>query len=230
MPEQLAFDQLLGDGRAIHFDERSVTPIATQMQEMRDELFAGSVLTVNQHPPICGRGELDLLAQCLHGDRVADHHVFLIDLLPQEPVFFLESPLMQGVFYNQQRLLEREGFFDEIKSPQFRGPHGGLNRSMARNHYDGGQGRNLPNLLQHLQAVHARKPDIEQDDGKVPAREERQALLTAGHCEGVEPFVAQNALESRLHTFFVVHYENRGPAHGRWRKFLAILCAFASLW
>ena len=177
MPEQLAFDQLLGDGRAIHFDERSVTPIATQMQEMRDELFAGSVLTVNQHPPICGRGELDLLAQCLHGDRVADHHVFLIDLLPQEPVFFLESPLMQGVFYNQQRLLEREGFFDEIKSPQFRGPHGGLNRSMARNHYDGGQGRNLPNLLQHLQAVHARKPDIEQDDGKVPAREERQALL-----------------------------------------------------
>ena len=42
--EQLAFDQLFGNRRAVHLDERLVAPAAQRVNRARDQLFAGAVL------------------------------------------------------------------------------------------------------------------------------------------------------------------------------------------
>ena len=108
MPEQLAFDELLGNGGAVHLDERLIPPLAVEVQQVGDQLLAGAVFPADEDAPVRGGGELDLLAQRLHGHGVADHDVLLFHLLAQQPVLLLEVALMQGVLYHQQSLLERQ--------------------------------------------------------------------------------------------------------------------------
>ena len=61
--EQLGLDQLLGDGGAVHLDERGAVPVAERMNLPRDQLLARPVLAGNQHAAVGRRRHRDLLAQ-----------------------------------------------------------------------------------------------------------------------------------------------------------------------
>ena len=67
------------------------------MQQMGYEFFSRSVFSVNEHPSICRGGKRNLLAQCLHGNGISDHHELLPDLLPKDAVFFLQLMLVQCI-------------------------------------------------------------------------------------------------------------------------------------
>src|SRR5262249_57893668 len=60
--EQLAFDQLLGNRGAIHFDELTRTPAALHVNAARDELLPRSILTVDEDASVGRRGHRDLFA------------------------------------------------------------------------------------------------------------------------------------------------------------------------
>ena len=61
--EELALDEVLGDGRAVQLDEDAVAAQALRVDGARDELLAGAGFAIDQHAAIGGRHELDLLAQ-----------------------------------------------------------------------------------------------------------------------------------------------------------------------
>ena len=53
--EELAFDQLGRDGRAVHLDERRPGPRALRVEPPRHELLARAVLSGDQHPGLAWR-------------------------------------------------------------------------------------------------------------------------------------------------------------------------------
>ena len=67
------------------------------------------------------------------------------------------------VLDQDQSLFEGKRFFQEVVGAQLGGAHRGLDRSVAGDHDDFGRIVELANLLQSFEAVHAGKPDIEQD-------------------------------------------------------------------
>ena len=70
--EQLVFDDVVGDGRAVDLDEPLVLPQALLMDEPGGQLLAGSVFARDQHPAVGRRDLSDLLAE--PPDRVALPH------------------------------------------------------------------------------------------------------------------------------------------------------------
>ena len=95
--EQLAFDQLLGNGRAVHLDERRRLAAAQRVDRAGDQLLARPVLAVDQHAAVGRRRHRHLLAQLAHRVALADHRLMAIDARPQRPVLGLEAPLAQRV-------------------------------------------------------------------------------------------------------------------------------------
>jgi hypothetical protein len=59
------------------------------MEQVRHQFFPGAIFSVNEHASVRWGGKLDLLTQRLHRDRIADHHVLLLNLLPEKAVFLL---------------------------------------------------------------------------------------------------------------------------------------------
>src|SRR5262249_11440335 len=50
--EELGFDQLLGDGGAVHFDERPGFPVPEPVNLPRDELLARAVFPGDEHTAV----------------------------------------------------------------------------------------------------------------------------------------------------------------------------------
>src|SRR5205823_13177461 len=72
MPEELAFEELGGNGRAIDRDERFPAACAVLMQRARDHFLAGARLAGDQHSGIGARGQADQLLHLTHTLAVAD--------------------------------------------------------------------------------------------------------------------------------------------------------------
>ena len=141
VPEELGLDQLLRNRRAIDFHERPLGAKARGMQRTRNELLARTAFTVNQHAAV-GRGRNgDLLAQRLHGNAIADNLVAVTQFAPQQLVLIFETALLNGVADQNNDLLKREGFLDEVEGAEFCGPHGCLDCAVTGNHDDSGRPR-----------------------------------------------------------------------------------------
>ena len=72
MAEQLAFDQLFGNRRAVHFDEGLAGARAGGVNRVRDQFLAGAALAENQHAAVGGGHQRQLLAQRFHRHALAD--------------------------------------------------------------------------------------------------------------------------------------------------------------
>ncbi len=126
MTEQLALDQLFGDGRAIDFDELSRPSLALCVNAARDEFFARAVLAVDQHAAVGWGRHGHLLAQLVHQRALAHHRVMAIHTRTEGAVFRFELPLPQRVRDDQDGLVEREGLLNEIERAHLDRAHGRL--------------------------------------------------------------------------------------------------------
>src|SRR5207245_9461172 len=88
VPEQLALDQSLWDGRAIERDERRIGARALDVNGAGDEFLAGPVLSRDQHAARCRPGRSELAPQLLHDFALA------YQLEPPDSPF-LEIPVLQ---------------------------------------------------------------------------------------------------------------------------------------
>src|SRR5262249_10065564 len=163
MTEELGFDQLFRDGRAVHLDEGAVAALAGRVERPSDQLLAGAAFAVDEHAAVGRRGECDLLAQRLHRYAFTDHLVALLELGPQPAILLLQSQVFERILHDDNDLLERERLFDEVECAELGGAHGGLNIGVARDHHDHGRGRQGVQPFERREPVHALQPDVEQD-------------------------------------------------------------------
>ena len=207
--EQLALDQLFGDRRAIHLDERSAAPTAERMHAAGNKLLAGSVLTVDEHATVGRSGHGHLLAQLGHHVALPDHRQPAIDVLAQRAVLRLEPSLADRVADDENGFFERQRLLDEVEGAQLDGSNGGLDVSVSRNHDDRRIHSPFVETRQRGQPVHAGKPDVEDDDVVWRARDAIEARFTG--VDGIDrvAFVAQNAAERATDARFVVDDEDR---------------------
>src|ERR1700687_1764148 len=136
MPEELGLDQFLRNRRAIDFPERTLAAKARSVQRARNELLARAALTVDQHAAVGRCRDGYLLAQRFHRNAVADNLVAATQFAAQQLVFIFEAALLNGVANQNDDLLKRKGFLDEIEGAELCGPHGCLDCAVTGNHDD----------------------------------------------------------------------------------------------
>ena len=72
MAEELALDQVLGQGAAVDRDERAAGAIALVVEAARDQLLAGAGLAQDHDGGVGGGDRVDQAADLLHGRCLAD--------------------------------------------------------------------------------------------------------------------------------------------------------------
>src|SRR6516164_9551562 len=107
MPEQLALDQVLGNGCTIALDKHLLLAQSLREDGSRHELLARSRLAIDQNPAIGRSHQQNLLAQGLHRDTLTDNHAAGLQLLPIFQVFATEPPRIQGILEDNERALNR---------------------------------------------------------------------------------------------------------------------------
>ena len=175
--EQLAFDQILRDGGAVHFHEHLVFPQALSMDGMGHEFFARTRPAINQHTTISRRHETDLLAQRFHWNAVAYDHTLELELLLEVPIFLAESLCLDCVLNEDESLVERQRLFQKIVCAELGGTDRGLDRAVPGDHDDLGSIFEFPDPLQGFQTIDTRKPDIEQNQVEKPFVQHVKAAL-----------------------------------------------------
>ena len=125
------------------------------MNGVGDEFLPGARLAVDQHAPIGRSHECDLLAQGLHRNAIADDDALCLELLFKIYIFPLQVLRFDCVFYQDEGLLHPQRLFQEVVSPQFCGPDGGLNGAVAGDHDHLRRILPFADFRQSVEAVHA---------------------------------------------------------------------------
>src|SRR5262249_23662685 len=73
--EELGLDQVLGEERAAHGDERLMAPSARMVQQVRDDFLAGPALAGDDDAAVAAADDLHEVEDGAHPRAVADDHV-----------------------------------------------------------------------------------------------------------------------------------------------------------
>jgi hypothetical protein len=137
--------------------------------------------------------------------------------LPQPLQFQFEPALMRGVVEHRGDLLDAERFLDKIERAQLGGLHRGLDGPVAGDddHLRAVLKRNLLDVRQRLQAVHALQPHIEQHHVVAVARELFDALLAAFDRAAGVALVFKNRGQRLADSRLVVNDQHARGSHAR---------------
>src|SRR5207247_8687493 len=103
--EELGLDQLVGDGGAVHLDERLCAARGQRVDRAGDQLLAAAVLAVDEYAAARRRRGGDRLAQALHHGCLADDLRALGQARPEPRVLALEPRVLERVRGGEERLL-----------------------------------------------------------------------------------------------------------------------------
>ncbi|MGB9004665.1 MAG: hypothetical protein WCB96_02970 [Candidatus Aminicenantales bacterium] len=211
MAEELRLDELLGNGRAVHLDERLLGPQAVVVDGPGNKLLARSALSVDKHGGVGGRRFEDILPQLLHQGMVADELVAFLRFAPQVLAFAAEAGLGQGIAQADQDPLPVERFFQELEGAPLGGLHGTLNGSVAGDDDHFRRERLGLDFGQNFQPIQPGQFDVQED--KVHA----QRLLQDGKCffagggfQDREALILQDHPQRFADVFLVVYDQNFG--------------------
>src|SRR6267143_28729 len=205
MAEELGFDQLFRNGRAVHFHEGPLAAQACGVQGVSYQFLAGAALAINQHAAVrrCGHG--DLLAQRLHRHAVADHLIAMAQFASQQLVFLFQAPLLNRVSNENNYFFEREPLFDEIESTQLRSAHSCFDRAVARNHDDCRRPRRRLQTAQCFEPVHSRKPNVQEHDLQIAGTGTIERLLGGSDGFDVIALLLENRGKRFTDSGLVIH-------------------------
>src|ERR1051326_450137 len=210
VPEQLAFDHLLGNRRAVHLHEWFGGARTHGVDGVGHQLFARAALAVDQHAPVGCRHQSELLPERLHGHAVANDAITDPRVRLEPGILERETAMFEGILHYHRDLPDRERLFQKIESPQLGCLHGRFDGAVARDHHHHRAlaERHLLNTREDVHAVHAREPDIQEHQFEAGARQCGQAGFAAFRgLDGVSfvfEYSAQRLADARL----VIHYQN----------------------
>ena len=183
--EQLGFDQLLGNRRAIDFDKCPVAAQARGVQRARDQFLARAAFPVDQDAPVGGSRQRDLLAQSAHRNGIALQLRAAAEFLAKLPVFLRQAVNFERILDDQNDFFERERLLDEIECAKLRGAHGGFDAGVPGNHDHHRVHAVLANALQRFEAVDSIEPHVQQHQIDGALLEQRETLFAGRHRERI---------------------------------------------
>src|SRR5688572_1876439 len=224
VPEQLALDELGGNGRAVDLDERPAHTVGVVVDGVGNQLFAGTVLALNQDVRVARRHTLDELEEVLHL-LALPHHV--PEAVPSANLF-LESQVLGPLAGELHGLVEDvdesglvHGLFEKIERSRLTGLHGARHAALGTDHDDL---RRLVGLFQPPEErypIRVRQLEVGQHHVGAPLAEN---LLAAGANQRRPHLIAfglDDDAKPLRHRWFVVDHEYAPPAfrsdrrHGR---------------
>ena len=176
----------------------------------RHQLLAHAALARDEHGRVRGRGPADRLPDLLQGRALAFHAIALVEGELQPPVLLHELPLAQRVPRHEQDALGFGRLLDEVVGPQLGGLHRRLHRAVPGEDDHGRCALFGLQGLQHLEPVHLRHLDVEEDEVGRFALGNLQRGRTVGGEDDLVPLVLEDHLEGRADPLFVVDDEHLG--------------------
>ena len=220
VPEQLALDELLGDGRAVDLHEGLVAPQAVAVDGPRDQLLAHPALARDEHGGVGGGGAPHRVPHLLQGRALPLHPVALVEAELEAPVLLRELALAERVARHEQQALAVGRLLDEVVGAELGGLHGRGHRAVPGEDHHRGRGLLGLEGLQDLHAVHLRHLDVEEDEVRRLPLDHLEGGLAVGGQQALVPFVLEDHAQRGADGLLVVDHEDLGlRAHRRARAF-----------
>jgi hypothetical protein len=218
--EQLAFDQVFRDRRAVDGNEGLVAALAALVDLARHQFLAAAAFAKNQHAGIVGGGGIDQAVDAFLRLRLADDlAAFLVGtaLLAQPLVLGGQLVIAERLFHHAAQLDGVERFLHVIVGAFLEGGDGGLDGGKTGNKHDLNLGVARLDELEQVEAVGAGHAQVGEDDGDVVVFQELHRLvriLGAGHPELHRRF-AQHGEDQLAHVAVVLGDQNGRRHVGR---------------
>jgi hypothetical protein len=184
--EELALQELRGQGGAIHLDEGTLAAGRELVQGAGHELLAGAALASDQDGDVRVRHLLDDLAHLAHLGSVPsqDHHLGLVaGPTAQLRDLLLERALLERLLEGQLELFHLEGLAQEVRGPEAHRLDDGARLTVSGQHHHGHVREALLEALEGLETVHARQDHVQGDQIRPGALQAPQGLLPARKCQ-----------------------------------------------
>ena len=134
--EQLAFDELGRDGRAVQLLERRLGARRGAMDGARDELLAGAALAGDEHARVRPRSAQHALPKLRHGCALADELVEVTGARLELARLFLGAQQAERVLEHDEQAVGRQRLLEEVERAEARRPHGGVDGRVPAHHDD----------------------------------------------------------------------------------------------
>ncbi len=211
VPEQLALDQALRQGRQMNRHERLVRPVAMLVDRPRDEFLPRAALAGDQHRFSAGGRQSDLLEDDLHRQALPDDRAARrrrVDRLGR----WARVPAPQGPIHKRSGLGEVKWFGQIVERAASDGAHRGLHRAVGGHHHDR-QARPEPsNPIERRKAVEARQPHVEEKHIGRVLREAFHRLLGARGHRNPMAVVAEKVAERPANARLIIQHHHMGHA------------------
>src|SRR5579871_5317186 len=123
MPEELAFNEVFGNGGAIDLNIHGIFAKALSVNGACHKFLASAGFAVNQHAAVGRRHQRDLLAECFDGNAVAHNDAAGLKLLLVIEILAAQSLGFDRVLDHDQRALNGKRLLQEVEGTQFGGAY-----------------------------------------------------------------------------------------------------------
>src|SRR5439155_972923 len=206
--EQLTLDQLRGNRRAVHLDERPCAARAQGMDRAGHELLAGAVFSGDQHAGLRGRDLLDPLDHLLDRLARADDLVLGMHLRLEAHVLALQVHVLKRVAKREQDAIGVQRFLEKIVGAELRGFDGGLNGAVTGDHDHLGVGIELAQLAQRLETVHPLHFHVQEHEVRPKLAVQPQRLATRRARLHLDRFVLEHLFQRLADALLVIDDED----------------------
>ena len=175
--EQLAFDQIGGDGRSVDCDERPGAAVAEFVNRLGHQLLAGAALAGNQHREIIAQHPRDHAVDALHR-RAAPDQRHCLALAPRKraiAIFQRGRARACGLAHGVDQLVEVERLGKIFEGFALASAHCGIERILGREH----DHRHVGRALAHRAKTGKTIAVFENDVGQHHREPARRKLLVA---------------------------------------------------
>ncbi len=165
--EQLRLEQRLGERRARHGDEGRGLARALGMDGAREQFLAGAALAEDQDRGLAARGAPGQIEHPVHRRVLADHVAeveFALQHLAQEHVLADQRLLRDDLHHHQAEFFGVERLDEVVVGAGLHGLDRGLDRGVGGHDDDGHVLLGLLRRFEHLEAVHARHLQVDQEN------------------------------------------------------------------
>ena len=213
MAEQLGLDQRVRERGRIDGHERLVTARALPMNGAGDQLLAGAALAGDDDGGGRPRHLRDETVELLHLGVLADQLVEVVlprQLRAEERHFALQRALLERAPHQREQIVLVEGLGQVVEGAQLHRVDGGADG------LDRGDQDHLDavvhgfDALEHFDAVHLGKADVEKHEVHRAGAEPVERLLAVGGLEQVV-LVLQDEPERLADSGIVIHDQDDGP-------------------
>jgi hypothetical protein len=212
--EELALQQGLGDGGAVHRDERPGRSLRVRVDGAGDQLLAGSALAGDEHGDV-GRSDADHpREQLTHRRGPTDQVVQLVslaELVGEQPHVDEEPAPLERALDAHQELALLERLVQVIAGPHLHGLDGALDRAVAGHHDHLRRGRHFQRAAQHGKAVERRHLEIGEHDVERLRQQPRERAFPAVRVRDFVALLAEDERGGGAHVPLVVDDEDARP-------------------